>query len=159
MEQFNNLATKRYIFRYFSEKTPIPAGYFFITTIILGILLLYNGIGVLFIEIILGFLYPGYMTFKGLKYGNKEISMRYAKYWVVLCIGVAIYIMLIWFIPHFPLFKFFTAISIIFLVKSDALLAVSFYDEYLSDIIKGAFIIFLYLLLSMERVINKLKTD
>eukprot|EP00826_Nyctotherus_ovalis_P054553 TRINITY_DN7152_c0_g1_i11.p2 TRINITY_DN7152_c0_g1~~TRINITY_DN7152_c0_g1_i11.p2 ORF type:complete len:163 (+),score=51.03 TRINITY_DN7152_c0_g1_i11:74-562(+) len=132
MERLNEQARRRYIFRYLSDKTGAPAGYLLIACIAASILLLYNGIGVPLVQVVFGFLYPGYMTFKGLKYGREEVAARFAKYWAVLCVGVGVYVLLLWFIPEFPLLKFLTAIAVVFLVKSDALLAVSLYDSCLA---------------------------
>ena len=133
MDELNAFAIKQSIFRYLSEKTGVLPAYLLIATFIFLMLLLHNGILIPLIQAIFGFLYPGYMTFRGLEFKDEdeEMGVRFRKYWVVLCVGIGLYMLLLWFIPEFPLLQLSTAVAVIFLVKSDAALAVYLYDNCL----------------------------
>ena len=135
MDKLNEYADKHEFLKSLTAKTGIPGGYFIILSGVLAVYLIYNGIGGLLLLILIGFLYPGYMLHKGLKDKQEYILNNYTKYWVVLSIGVAFYEIVDWFIPEFPLLGLIGVAGVIFLVKSEAALAVYLYDSHIAGYI------------------------
>lgn len=128
MEKINEYAMKRDFIRSISEKTGAPAGYILIGLVLIVLVLLYSGIGGLFAVLILGFLYPAYMTFKALKHSNHELLIKFGKFWAVMGFAVALHEVIDWLAPEFPFFELLTIASTFMLVKSQASAAVYIYD-------------------------------
>ena len=118
MEKLNNYAESQEFIKSLSAKTGVPAGYILIGLVIIVIALLYNGVGGLAIILLLGFMYPAYVTFKAVKYNNQELMFKFAKFWTVMAFGIVLHELLEWFMPDFPLFNIITIVALLFMVKS-----------------------------------------
>lgn len=159
MQKLNEYGMQRDCIRAISKKVGIPAGYVLIAAVVLVVAMLYSGFGGLVIQLILSFLYPAYMIFKALKDGDYELLMRFGKYWIVLSCGVALYQIIYWFIPGFPLLGLITIPASIFLIRKKASGAVYLYDTVIQPLLNKFEPTLDYALHSVEGVVEQNKKE
>ncbi len=128
-ESFNQYAQKREIIRLISEKTGVPATYVFIALLVVVFLMLFKGICGTLIILFLCFMYPAYLTFKAIKYEQKDTLFRWGKYWVVISFLVFLSQVADFLLSGLPFFGLIESVCAYLLVKAEGSGAVYMYDN------------------------------
>ena len=135
-ESFDHYAHKREIIRIAAEKVHLSAGLVFIGLLTIIFFLLFKGIGSQVISLFLLFVYPSYMTFKALHGGKPELTLRFAKYWIVLGFGTCFFTIFPWLLSAIPLLGFVKCLFAYILVRSSATGAVHIYDGIVMPVLR-----------------------